>query len=81
MVIGILIALQLNTNRENKNKKDLGYKYLTEMRSEIQNDLFLIDGRIKMLKINIKNQEAALSEYYSPNRLIINSRQLPTKNI
>jgi len=62
VVIGILIALQLNTNRENKNKKDLGYKYLTEMRSEIQNDLFfMIDGRIKMLNENIKNQVAASS--------------------
>jgi len=59
VVIGILIALQLNTNRDNKNKRDLGYKYLTEMRSEVQNDLHTIDERIKMLNENIKNQEAA----------------------
>ena len=31
------------------------------MRSEVQNDLFTIDERIKMLNENIKNQEAALS--------------------
>ena len=61
VVIGILIALQLNTNRENKTKRDLGYKYLTEMRSEVHNDLFMIDRRITMLQENIKNQEAASS--------------------
>jgi len=60
VVIGILIALQLNSHKENKNKRILGYKYLAEMRNEVQNDLFMIDGRIKLLDKNIKNQEAAL---------------------
>lgn len=59
VVIGILIAVQLNTNRENKN--DLGYKYLTEMRAEVQNNLFLVNERIRMLNKNVKNQEAALN--------------------
>ncbi|WP_051119633.1 hypothetical protein [Gillisia sp. CAL575] len=60
VVIGILNVLQLNSHKENKNKRILGYKYLTEMRNEVQNDLFMIDGRIKLLDKNIKNQEAAL---------------------
>ena len=41
VVIGILIALQLNTAKENKEKSELGYKYLTEMRQEVQNDIFI----------------------------------------
>jgi hypothetical protein len=61
VVIGILIALQLNTSKENKEKSDLGYKYLTEMKQEVQSDLFILDSRIRMLKKSIKNQEEALN--------------------
>jgi len=61
VVIGILIALQLNTHKENKNKSDLGYKYLLEMRNEVQNDLFNIDSYVRSLNMNIKNHEAALN--------------------
>jgi len=60
VVIGILIALQLNTHKENKEKSDLGYQYLKEMRYEVQNDFFMIDARIKSLQFSLKNQEAAL---------------------
>lgn len=60
VVVGILIALQLNTNKENKNKSDLGYQYLTEMRTEVQSDFFNLDRRIRMLDKNIKKHEAAL---------------------
>jgi hypothetical protein len=60
VVIGILIALQLNTAKENKEKSELGYKYLTEMRNEVQSDFFELDGRIRRLNRNIKNHEAAL---------------------
>ena len=60
VVIGILIALQLNTAKENKERRDLGYNYLTEMRMEVQNDFFSLDKRIRMLNTNIKNHEAAL---------------------
>ncbi len=61
VVIGILIALQLNTTKENKEKTDLGYKYLTEMKKEVQGDIFVLESRIIMLKKSIKNQEAALN--------------------
>jgi hypothetical protein len=60
VVIGILIALQLNTAKENKEKSELGYKYLTEMRQEVQNDIFMLDTHIRRLDISIKNQEASL---------------------
>ncbi|NJN49871.1 MAG: hypothetical protein HC798_00125 [Polaribacter sp.] len=60
VVIGILIALQLNTHKENKEKSDLGYQYLKEMKYEVQNDFFMIDARIKRLQFSLKNQEAAL---------------------
>ncbi|MGC1473689.1 MAG: hypothetical protein WA775_13935 [Psychroserpens sp.] len=60
VVIGILIALQLNTTKENKSKSELGYKYLTEMRTEVQSDLVALDSRIRRLQGNIKNHEAAL---------------------
>ncbi|WP_411895211.1 hypothetical protein [Winogradskyella sp. A2] len=60
VVIGILIALQLNTAKENKEKSELGYKYLTEMRTEVQSDFFELDGRIRRLNRNIKNHESAL---------------------
>ncbi|MDP5093472.1 MAG: hypothetical protein NWQ17_09175 [Polaribacter sp.] len=60
VVIGILIALQLNTHKENKEKSDLGYQYLKEMKYEVQKDFFMIDGHIKRLQFSLKNQEAAL---------------------
>jgi len=60
VVIGILIALQLNTAKENKGKSELGYKYLTEMRTEVQKDFFYLDIRIRGLNRNINNHEAAL---------------------
>tara|TARA_R110001632_G_scaffold43376_1_gene109922 strand:+ start:78612 stop:78830 length:219 start_codon:yes stop_codon:yes gene_type:complete len=41
VVIRILIALQLNTSKENREKSDLGYKYLSEMKQEVQGDLFI----------------------------------------
>ena len=61
VVIVILIALQLNTSKENKEKSDLGYKYLTEMKLEVQGDIFMLDTHIRGLEISITNQEAALS--------------------
>ena len=61
VVIGILIALQLNTSKENREKSDLGYKYLMEMKKEVQSDIFTLDNRIRMLDKSIKNQEAALN--------------------
>ncbi|MFZ1787411.1 MAG: DUF6090 family protein [Saprospiraceae bacterium] len=60
VVIGILIALQLNTQKENRQNAELGMKYLSEMKTEVQTDLFNIDARIRKLKENIKNHEAAL---------------------
>jgi hypothetical protein len=60
VVIGILIALQLNTHRENKEKSELGYQYLKEMKYEVQNDFFMINAIIKRLQFSIKNHEAAL---------------------
>ncbi len=60
VVIGILIALQLNTHKENKKNSDLGYQYLKEMKYEVQKDFFMIDGYIKRLQYNLKNHEAAL---------------------
>jgi hypothetical protein len=61
VVIGIFIALQLNTSKENKEKSDLGYKYLSEMKQEVQGDIFILDYRIRLLEKSIKNQEAALN--------------------
>jgi len=60
VVIGIMIALKLNTAKENKKNCELSYKYLTEMRTEFQNDLFYLDVRIRELNISINNLEAAL---------------------
>jgi hypothetical protein len=61
VVIGILIALQLNTQKEDRQQRDLGYKYLTEMRTEVENDLLNLDIRIRRLERNLQNHEAALS--------------------
>ena len=61
VVIGILIALQLNTNKENKIKSDLGYTYLEEMKNDLRDDFFRMDNSIRALNNNIKNQEAALN--------------------
>ncbi len=60
VVIGILIALQLNTQKENNQKKEVGITFLTEMRTEVQSDLSDLDGRIRRLQRNIENHEAAL---------------------
>lgn len=61
VVIGILIALQLNNWNENNNKTKLGHKYLTEMKSELQKDALQLDKYILRLKKGIENQEAALN--------------------
>ena len=61
VVIGILIALSLNNWNENSNKTKLGYQYLTEMKSELQNDAIKLDNYIIALKKSIENQEAALN--------------------
>jgi hypothetical protein len=60
VVIGILIALQINNWNEKRKQKELGYKYLTEMRYELQADVSMIDGYISRLKKSIENHEAAL---------------------
>ena len=61
VVIGILIALQLNNWNDNNNKTKLGYQYLTEMKSELQDDVFKLDNFIIRLKKSLENQEAALN--------------------
>lgn len=61
VVIGILIALQLNNLNDNRKKSKLGYQFLTEMKSELTGDLFTLDDHIKKLKKNIENQEAAMN--------------------
>ena len=61
VVIGILIALQLNTNKENKIKSDLGYTYLEEMKNDLRDDFFEMYNYIGRLNKNIKRQEAALN--------------------
>lgn len=61
VVIGILIALQLNTNKENKIKSDLGYTYLKEMKNDLRDDFFEMDNIIRHLNKNIKRQEGALN--------------------
>ena len=61
VVIGILIALQLNNWNENNNKTKLGHQYLTEMKSELQKDALELDKYILRLKKGIENQEALLN--------------------
>ncbi len=61
VVIGIFIALQLNTWKENKKKSDLGYSYLIEMRHEVEQDVIKLDGYIKRLNESTKDHEAALN--------------------
>ena len=61
VVIGILIALQLNTNKENRIKSDLGYTYLEEMKNDLRDDFFEMYNFIGRLNKNIKRQEAALN--------------------
>jgi hypothetical protein len=61
VVIGILIALQINNWNENKKKTKIGLQYLTEMISDLQNDVLQLDFYINKLKQSIKNQEAALN--------------------
>jgi hypothetical protein len=61
VVVGILIALQINNWNENKKKAELGYQYLTEMRNELERDANYLDKRINELEEDINKQEAALN--------------------
>lgn len=61
VVIGILIALQINNWNEKRKETELGYQYLTEMRYELQDDVVLLDFYINALKKSIENHEAALN--------------------
>tara|TARA_R110001632_G_scaffold213658_1_gene340069 strand:+ start:946 stop:1797 length:852 start_codon:yes stop_codon:yes gene_type:complete len=61
VMIGILLALQVNNWNENKKKSKIGKQYLTEMRAELEVDIKQLDFFINDLKKSIKNQEAALN--------------------
>ncbi len=61
VVIGILIALQLNNWNDNNNKTKLGKQYLIEMKSELQDDALKLDEYIIKLKNDLENQETALN--------------------
>lgn len=61
IIIGILIALQLNNWNDNNNKTNLGYQCLAEMKSELQDDVFMLDDFIIKVQKDIENQEAALN--------------------
>lgn len=61
VVIGILIALQLNNWNDNNNKTKLGKQYLIEMKSELQDDAFKLDRYIFRVKNDLENQETALN--------------------
>ncbi len=60
VVIGILIALQINNWNEKRKQTEIGYQYLTEMRYELQDDVALLNRYINVLKKNIENHKAAL---------------------
>ena len=60
VVIGILIALQINNWNEKKKKLETGLQYLSEMRYELESDVEMLDFFINKLKQNIQNQEAAM---------------------
>lgn len=61
VVIGILIALQINNWNENRSKTDLGHQYLSEMSTELYGDVITLNDMIARLKTNINNHEAALN--------------------
>ena len=61
VVIGILIALQINNWNEKRKQTELGYQYLTEMRYEVQADVSMINVYISRLKKSIENHKAALN--------------------
>jgi hypothetical protein len=61
VVVGILIALQLNNWNDTNNKTKLGYQYLAEMKSELQDDVYMLDKYISKLNKSIKDQESALN--------------------
>jgi hypothetical protein len=61
VVIGILIALQLNDFNDNRNEVALGYQFLAEIKSELTDDIFKLDEKAKGLKTNIENHERAMS--------------------
>ncbi|MDF0718208.1 DUF6090 family protein [Muricauda sp. 334s03] len=61
VVIGILLALQINNWNEKRKQTEIGYQYLTEMRYELQDDVAMLNRYINVLKKNIENHEAALN--------------------
>lgn len=61
VVIGILIAIQLNTWKENKKKSDLGYSYLIEMRYEVEQDVIELDQYLKRINEWTQGHEDALN--------------------
>ncbi|WKK66499.1 DUF6090 family protein [Lutimonas zeaxanthinifaciens] len=58
VVLGILIALQINNWNEDRKALIRGITYLKEMRSELQNDVWILGiGHLDRLKTRIKDQE------------------------
>ena len=55
VVIGILIAIQINDWNENRKQTKIRKQYLTEMRFELQEDINQLDFYINNLKKSIEN--------------------------
>jgi hypothetical protein len=62
VMIGILLALQVNNWNENKKKDNLRASYLFEMMKEVQADISVIDFRLNALKENIANQDGIVQK-------------------
>ncbi|HAT67788.1 MAG TPA: hypothetical protein DCS66_24845 [Flavobacteriaceae bacterium] len=70
VVIGILIALQINgwnTHRVNKNKEQ---EYLVGLKSDLENQINAFNGRIKIYDVIIDKGESIVTDFATAGKLI-----------
>jgi len=69
VVIGILIALQINTWSENQKKDELGNIYLNDLKSDITIDIKTFNERILNNKNRISNADSIISSLTTKKKL------------
>ncbi len=83
VVIGILIALQINLWKEERKERQKECTYFESLVSDLQNQIITINSQIEFELEVIRDSEVLINDYYSSNKFLVNndfSRRISTLN-
>ena len=83
VVIGILIALQINLWNEERKEREKECTYFESLISDLQNQIITIDSQVEFELDVIRDSEVLIGGYYSSNKFLVNndfSRGISTLN-